>query len=95
MLRTEAVIGGVVDLIIANLKKGSRIRISGAGSLSIRKRRARMGRNPATGEAIKIKAAMSVSFRPAKNLRSLSSEISTDSHENPKTIIEKKHLAVK
>jgi hypothetical protein len=41
----------------------------GVGILPVRKRAARMGRNPATGEAIKIKASKNVAFRPAKELK--------------------------
>jgi DNA-binding protein HU-beta len=51
------------------LKKGSRIRISGLGILQVRKRAARMGRNPATGEAIKIKASKKIAFRASKDLK--------------------------
>jgi len=51
-----------------HLKKGARIRIAGLGTLEVRKRAARMGRNPATGEAIKIKASKKVAFRAAKDL---------------------------
>ena len=46
-----------------HLKKGSRIRIPGLGILQVRKRAAQMGRNPATGEAIKIKASKKIAFR--------------------------------
>ena len=52
-----------------HLKKGDRIRISGLGILQVRKRAARMGRNPATGEAIKIKASKKIAFRAAKELK--------------------------
>ncbi len=52
-----------------NLKKGNRIRIPGLGILQVRKRAARMGRNPATGEPIKIKASKKIAFRPAKELK--------------------------
>jgi DNA-binding protein HU-beta len=54
-----------------HLKKGSRIRISGLGILQVRKRAARMGRNPATGEAIKIKASKKIAFRASKDLKEL------------------------
>jgi DNA-binding protein HU-beta len=47
----------------------SRIRIVGLGILQVRKRAARMGRNPATGEAIKIRASKKVAFRAAKDLK--------------------------
>ena len=50
-------------------QKGERIRIAGLGILQVRKRAARMGRNPATGEAIKIKASKKVAFRAAKELK--------------------------
>jgi DNA-binding protein HU-beta len=52
-----------------HLKKGSRIRINGLGILQVRKRGPRMGRNPATGEAIKIKASKKIAFRAAKELK--------------------------
>jgi DNA-binding protein HU-beta len=65
----EAILGDLVGLITKHLKKGERIRISGLGILQVRKRAARMGRNPATGEAIKIKASKKVAFRAAKELK--------------------------
>ncbi len=55
--------------ITKHLKKGERIRIVGLGILQVRKRAARMGRNPATGEAIHIKASKKVAFRAAKELK--------------------------
>jgi DNA-binding protein HU-beta len=58
-----------VVVVTKQLKKGSRIRINGLGILSVRKRAARMGRNPATGEQIKIKASKKVAFRPSKELK--------------------------
>ncbi|HEV2573940.1 HU family DNA-binding protein [Methylocella sp. CPCC 101449] len=67
--QTETVLTDMVDLVVKNLKKGNRIRIVGLGILQVRKRAARMGRNPATGEAIKIKASKKVAFRAAKELK--------------------------
>ena len=58
-----------IATITKHLKKGDRIRIGGLGILQVRKRAARMGRNPATGEAIKIKASKKVAFRAAKELK--------------------------
>ena len=66
--QANEVLSGAVTAIGKHLKKGSRIRIAGLGTLEVRKRAARMGRNPATGEAIKIKASKKVAFRPAKDL---------------------------
>ena len=65
----EALLGDLVGLITKHLKKGERIRIAGLGILQVRKRAARMGRNPATGEAIQIKASKKVAFRAAKDLK--------------------------
>ena len=65
----EAILGDLVTRITKHLKKGERIRIVGLGILQVRKRPARMGRNPATGEAIKIKASKKVAFRAAKDLK--------------------------
>ncbi len=65
----ETIITDMVEIITKNLKKGNRIRIGGLGILQVRKRAARMGRNPATGEAIKIKASKKVAFRALKELK--------------------------
>jgi DNA-binding protein HU-beta len=59
----------MVEIIAKSLKKGEKIRIPGLGILQVRKRAARMGRNPQTGEAIKIKASKKIAFRPAKDLK--------------------------
>jgi len=67
--QTTAVFDMFVSEISKNLRKGNRIRIPGLGIMSVRKRAARMGRNPATGEAIKIKASKRVAFRAAKELK--------------------------
>src|SRR5271157_918204 len=64
--QSEAILNDMVGLVTKHLKKGDRIRISGLGILQVRKRAARMGRNPATGEAIKIKASKKIAFRAAK-----------------------------
>jgi len=67
--QAESVLGDMVALVVKNLKKGAKIRIAGLGILQVRKRAARMGRNPATGEAIQIKASKKVAFRAAKELK--------------------------
>ena len=67
--QSEAILGNMVELIVKHLKRGDRIRIGGLGILQVRKRAARMGRNPATGEPIKIKASKKVAFRAAKELK--------------------------
>lgn len=64
-----AMLEDTIALISKHLKKGARIRLNGFGIFQVRKRAARMGRNPATGEAIKIKASKKVAFRVAKELK--------------------------
>lgn len=61
----EAVIGGVKS----TLKKNDSVSIAGFGTFAVTKRKARTGRNPRTGAAIKIKAAKVPKFKPGKALR--------------------------
>ena len=67
--QSELILNDLVDLVTKHLKKGDRIRLVGLGILQVRKRAARMGRNPATGESIKIKASKKVAFRASKELK--------------------------
>jgi DNA-binding protein HU-beta len=67
--QAQAMLEDMVGMITKHLKKGDRLRIGGLGILQVRKRPARMGRNPATGEQIKIKASKKVAFRAAKELK--------------------------
>ena len=67
--QANAIMDDLAGVITKHLKKGARIRLNGLGILQVRKRAARMGRNPATGEAIKIKASKKVAFRAAKELK--------------------------
>src|SRR3982075_2175904 len=67
--QTEAILNNLVTRVTKHLKKGERIRIVGIGSLQVSKRAARLGRSPATGEAIHIKASKKVAFRAAKELK--------------------------
>jgi len=55
--------------VTKSLKKGERIRLGDLGVLQVRKRAARVGRNPQTGEPIKIKASKKVAFRASKALK--------------------------
>ena len=67
--QAETLLNDLVDTIVDHLKKGERIRMVGLGILQVRKRAARMGRNPATGEPIQIKASKKVAFRASKELK--------------------------
>ncbi len=55
--------------VIDHLKAGERVRIGGLGVIEVKNRPARMGRNPATGAAIQIKASKKIAFRAAKELK--------------------------
>lgn len=66
--QAEIILTDLVARIARHLKKGERIRIVGLGILRVRRRAARMGRNPATGEPVPIRASKKVAFRPAKEL---------------------------
>jgi DNA-binding protein HU-beta len=59
----------LVGMITKHLKKGERMKIAGLGTLQVRHRAARIGRNPATGEQIHIKASKKVAFRATKELK--------------------------
>ncbi len=60
--QAERSVNAVLDNIKKNTKKG--VQLVGFGSFSVAKRKARKGRNPQTGEVIKIKASKTVKFRP-------------------------------
>jgi DNA-binding protein HU-beta len=59
----------VITAITKALKKGDTVTLVGFGTFSVRKRSARIGRNPRTGEAIKIKASKAPGFKPGKALK--------------------------
>jgi DNA-binding protein HU-beta len=67
--QVHGMLADFVATMTTHLKQGDRIRMSGLGILEVKSRAARMGRNPATGEAIQIKASKKVGFRPAKELK--------------------------
>lgn len=57
-----------LEAIQGELKQGNKVTIPGFGTFSTSKRKARKGRNPQTGEEIKIKARTVAKFKPGKNL---------------------------
>ena len=67
--QSEAILGDLVNLVTKHLKKGNRVRIAGFGILQVRKRAARMGRNPATGEPMEIKGSKAIAFRQSSELK--------------------------
>jgi DNA-binding protein HU-beta len=64
---------GAVDCVISSitkaLKKGDAVTLVGFGTFKVTKRKARKGRNPQTGEEIKIKASKAPKFTPGKSLK--------------------------
>jgi len=59
----------VLDNIAAALKKGDQVVLVGFGTFAVKERAARTGRNPKTGEEIKIAAAKVPGFKPGKALK--------------------------
>ncbi|MGH8653797.1 MAG: HU family DNA-binding protein [Gammaproteobacteria bacterium] len=62
-------IDAFADNITVALKKNDQVTLVGFGTFGVRKRAARSGRNPRTGETIRIKAAKVPTFKPGKALR--------------------------
>ena len=62
-------VDAVIDSITKALKKGDTVTLVGFGTFQVRKRAARTGRNPKTGETIKIKASKNPSFKAGKALK--------------------------
>ena len=58
-----------IEAITKALKKGDTITLVGFGTFSVRHRKARMGRNPRTGEEIQIKASKVARFKAGKNFK--------------------------
>ncbi len=65
----DRTIAAIIDIVSGALKKGDNVALVGFGTFEVRKRAARAGRNPATGEAIKIKAAKVPAFRAGATLK--------------------------
>src|SRR6185295_6134033 len=59
----KALTEGYLDVVKAYVMKGAKVKIGDVGMIMIRHRKARMGRNPQTGEPVKIKASKKLAFR--------------------------------
>lgn len=66
---TKEVISAFLETIENNVAVGKKVRIDKVGILTVKDRAARKGRNPQTGEEIKIPASKKISFRVAKSLK--------------------------
>ena len=65
-----AAVDAILSTITKQLKKNQKFVLTGFGTFAVSKRGARKGRNPRTGEAIKIKASRSVRFKAGATLKS-------------------------
>ncbi len=64
--KAEAALKAFIETTKKTLKKGGEVQLIGFGTFSVTKRAARTGRNPQTGETIKIKASKLPKFKPGK-----------------------------
>ncbi|MGE5560761.1 MAG: HU family DNA-binding protein [Chloroflexota bacterium] len=62
-------VDAVLEAITKALGKGEKVSLVGFGTFDVRKRAARMGRNPQTGKAIKISARKVPAFKAGKSLK--------------------------
>jgi len=59
----------LIGTITSSLKKNRKVQLVGFGTFTVAKRAARAGRNPGTGEAIRVKASKSVRFKAGQTLK--------------------------
>ena len=71
MKKSEAkeFVDGYLDVVKAYVMKGAKVKIGDVGMIMIRHRKARMGRNPQTGEPVKIKASKKLAFRQSAMMK--------------------------
>jgi DNA-binding protein HU-beta len=62
-------VDAMIDVVTKALKKGDTVTLVGFGTFSVRKRAARQGRNPQTGDTIKIMASKNPAFKAGKALK--------------------------
>ena len=67
----ERTVDSILNLILDCLKGDEQVKIAGFGTYKVAKRKARIGRNPRTGEQIQIAASQKVKFLPAKALKEM------------------------
>jgi nucleoid DNA-binding protein len=67
----ERAVDSILAAFTRGLKSWKKVGISGFGSFEVRKRKARLGRNPQTGERIQIASCKTVHFRPGEALKQI------------------------
>ena len=65
----EAALKAFIDVVSAELKKGEKVQLVGFGTFEVSERAAREGRNPQTGETMKIEASKNPKFKAGKALK--------------------------
>lgn len=68
---SEVVVSTFFDAIIDSLSKGDKVELRGFGTFKLRRRKARVGRNPRTGERVDVPAKVVPFFKPGKELREM------------------------
>jgi integration host factor subunit beta len=68
---SEVIVEAIFDSVVRSLRAGDKIEIRGFGSFRTRQRKARMGRNPKTGEKVEVPAKKIPFFKPSKELKDL------------------------
>ena len=68
---SDEAVKAFIEVVSEELKKGGKVQLVGFGTFEVGKRSARTGRNPQTGETIKIKAAKAPKFKAGKALKDL------------------------
>lgn len=67
--QADAALDAVLDIIVDELKKGEKVQLTGFGTFEVRERAEREGRNPSTGETIKIEASKIPAFKAGKKFK--------------------------
>ena len=67
--QAELALGAFIDSVTEALKEGDKVQLMGFGTLEVKERAARTGRNPSTGATIEIPASKTPTFKAGKGLR--------------------------
>ncbi len=67
--QVKAIIDTTFEAIVGAIKEDKRFAMPGFGTFTVRERKAKTGRNPKTGESIKIKASKTIAFKPAPTVK--------------------------
>ena len=67
--QAKSLVDGFFEIVKAHILKGVKVKLGDIGTLSVRHRKARMARNPRTGEQVKVKASKKLAFRQSATMR--------------------------